>query len=1703
MHDSLRRLVAILAVVLGSEALAADAAAASTESPQLMAGAMAVDISPQTFPVRQNGGFLERTVDRVAEPLHARALVLRRDGVRLAIAVVDSCMLPRALCDDVKARVEREVGIARDRILISATHTHSAPGVMDYCLGSRADPAYTELLPPLIARAIQGAAGREEPAELGFTLVHAPDHTACRRWIRRLDRPDRDPFGQPTVGAMMHPGHQNPDYVGPSGPEDPALSMLAVRSVSGRPIAFLGNYSMHYFGVGGGLSPDFFGRFARRVAERLAPSDPAFVGILSQGTSGDIWRADYGQPRPKIDIETYTSELVDLALRAHRTLRYASDATLAMAEQRLTFRRRVPDQDRLTWAKSLLPDPSARPKNRPEVYAEQAFFIAENPTEEVVLQAVRIGELGITAIPCEVYALTGLELKARSPLQPTFNLSLANGAAGYIPPPEQHALGGYTTWPARTAGLEVEAEPKIVGHILKLLEQVAGEPQREPTTVHGQYPTMILSENPAAYWRLEEFRGALAKDSSGAGRHARIRPRAAFRLPGPVSSAFSREHKNHALHLVDGYLESAHRALGTDWSVELWFWNGVHDDDRKQRGTLLRRGADHLELAEAGDRDDTVLRAGTLRGQTPCPTAQWQHVVFVRAGDSLHVYLNGQPELEGKSSVLEGPTVESAAAPGTAAPGTATPGTAAPGTTTDDLLTIGSGAPRAPGLQGRIDEVSLFSRALTPNEVARHFNAAGLERPDPPESTPTKIDGSARPPIPPRSPSETLLATGIRDGFRLELVAAEPLVQDPVAIDWDQEGRLWVAEMADYPMGGPDANPGGRVRVLTDRDHDGRYDDATVFASGLSFPNGVFAWRRGAIVTAAPDILYLEDTTGSGQADRREVLYTGFLPGNQQLRVNGLRWGLDNWIYCASGGHHAGYGADRRIRSQRTGIELHLGSRDLRIRPADGSVQPQSGPAQFGRVRDDWGHWFGVQNSRPLWHYVLADHYAQRNPHLPAPSAKQQLRSVGPPLWPAKTPQKRYHSFEHAKHFTSACGPGIYRDELLFPRDGRTHAFTCDPFHSLVQHNVLSRNGVTFQAKVDTRPGQRDFFASTDRWCRPVMARTGPDGALWIVDMYRYVIEHPDWLPPVGKEELRPFYRAGDDRGRIYRVVPMDGGSRDTPVLARDNGAALVERLRDPNGIVRDLAQRTLVETANPGVLPKLETMGIEDARPLARVHALATLDGLGALTRSVVLSALRDPDPRVVRHAVRLAEPFAAAAEILEAAAQHAVSADPDTRLQLAHSLGEWKHARAGEALGKLAVRDHESPWIGAAIISSAIHHQDALAKALTTGPSPGLRTFAPQLLTLAIKTGAWNALARLVAPIVEPSTGTVQAWHLDALSTLLQTIESEGTTLEEMAARDSHLRSLPEQVERLLQRAPELARDASRADDVRRAAVLLLGRAATRASADHDLLKDILRTSVPSVVQVAAVARLRELGGDPDGVLLGWKSYVPAVRAAVFGAVLSHSDWTHAFLEAVRTEAVPADTVSAAERQRLVSLRDAPLAEFARSVLPGAAVGQRSATIATFLPALNLNGLQSRGQVIFAARCGACHVVDGVGKAIGPDLRALTDVSGHALLTAILDPNATVEPRYVAYSAVLTSGEVVHGLVTSETGNSLNLQLPDGSERALLRGAIEQLESSEKSYMPEGLEADLSLRDMADLIAFLRDAGSAVSDTRRPSAE
>jgi hypothetical protein len=640
----------------------------AAEVHSLRAGAAAVDISPVTLPALRNGSFLQASASRVDDPLHARALVISDGNETLAIVIVDSCMFPWTLCDEIKQLATKQTGIPTDRILISATHTHSAPAAM-MCLGCGRDDAYAKYVPARVAQAIAEAHQNLQPAKLGWAIVDEADLTNCRRWITRSDRMGIDPFGDRTVRALMHPGYQNPDYTSPAGPIDPWLSVLSVVSAKDEsPLCVMANLSMHYFGASRGFSADYFGEIARLLEARLGSNNDEsagrFVGIMSQGTSGDLHWMDYSRPRRGLSRQRYAADVAERILQACDTISHRANLSLAMAEKRLTIGLRTPSAERLKWAhpiNELRGD--APPRNRAEVYAKQAEWIHENPKAEVVLQAVRIGELGITAMPNEVYGITGLKLKRQSPLAATFNLELANGSAGYIPPPEQHRLGGYTTWPARSAGLDLQAEPLIVETLLGLLESVSEKKRQVLVDPASVYSRAVTDKKPIAYWRLGDMNSTQVTDALGL-HHAKYQGGVAMYLPGPSGSGFaapdSPDYGNRAVYLAGGHVEAHLPELKHEYTLSLWFWSALPADARNVTGTLLSSGDETLQIAGKGAGKESgrlVFRSGknSFTGETRIVTKQWHQVMITRAQQRVRVYLDGSadPEIDAQCEPTE------------------------------------------------------------------------------------------------------------------------------------------------------------------------------------------------------------------------------------------------------------------------------------------------------------------------------------------------------------------------------------------------------------------------------------------------------------------------------------------------------------------------------------------------------------------------------------------------------------------------------------------------------------------------------------------------------------------------------------------------------------------------------------------------------------------------------------------------------------------------------------------------------------------------------------------------------------------------------------------------------------------------------------------------------------------------------------------
>ncbi len=1402
------------------------------------AGAFAIDVSPTEFPVIVNGGMNERIADKLLDPLHARCLVLDDGSQQLAIVVVDSCMMPRVLLDEAKAMAEQATGIHTNRILISATHTHSAPAVMP-CLGSRRDEVYSRFLPNQIAKGIKLAQDRLAPARIGWAMGRDEKNVASRRWLMKPGSVRPNPFGQTGERVQMHPGYGNVNAIRPTGPVDPDVAVLSVQTRDGRPLALISNYSMHYVG-GPAVSADYFARFCDEIGKLIGAeqSPQPFVAMLSNGTSGDAWLLDHSKPKRKFDQSSIAKEVAQAAFEAYQKIEYHDWAPLVMEEKLLRLDVRMPSDDDLAQAEAMLATAKVRKDGKPptgvnmlaEVYAGETVTLRQMPpTRELKLQAIRIGDLGITAIPNEVYGSTGLAIKKQSPLGMTFNISLANGSEGYIPPPEQHALGGYTTWRARTSCLEVEAEPKIAKAVTELLQSVANKRTQEK----------------------------------------------------PVLS----------------------------------------------------------------------------------------------------------PSLKtGSKAILEG--------------------------------------------------------------------------------VPSPLDAR-----------KSLNYFHLHDNFRIELVAAEPMVVDPVAYDWGPDGKLWVVEMGDYPLGlDGQGKPGGRVRFLEDTTGDGNYDKSTLFAEDISFPNGITVWRDGVIVTCAPQILYLEDTDNDGLADVQKPLYTGLTEGNPQLRVNGLRWGLDGWLYCANGLSTVG-----EMQSVQTGDKLSLRGRDMRIRPDDGLLDPQLGSTQFGRNRDDWGNWFGVSNGNPMWHFVLADQYLRRNPHMTLPNCRRDVSiTPGKSIIYARSAKGVFFHESEVGHFTSANSTIVYRDELFGP-EFIQNAFVSEPVNNLIHREVMQPSGVTFTSQRAPEEQQSEFLASSDTWFRPNMIRTGPDGAIWIADFYREIIDHPQYIPK--EHHARLDFRKGDQLGRIYRVLPKGKKARPVPTLGGLSGAELAALLESPNGTFRDMVQKQIVWGERRDAVDALQTQARESERATCRLQSLWTLECLGELTPEVVIQALDDSHPGVRRGAVRLAEGKFEQVPALGAKLAKMVN-DPDAqlRLQLACSLGEWHDSRAAQALAQLGRQDDHQPLMRAAVISSIrADNVGAVVEAMLSAGGDLPESLVGQLLAVAIGYQQESVAVSGFDVLATPTAEGYTTWQLGALVALSDKLWTQKRSLAEIATS--------EKLDQLFQYIRQLVGDSEGSLGQRVRALRLLGHQGERGEEDRQLLGSLLIPQEPVAIQTAAVDTLSHLAGKriPTILLENWSSHSPRLRTQVLAALLRRTDWTGDVLDKIEQAKIGSGEFDATQRNQLINHRDVAIRKRAATLLGQSVNADRQKVVREWESALALHGDYLKGAAVFTKHCTTCHQLEGLGHVVGPDLAALSDKSRRTLLLSILDPSRSIDARYLNYVVVTDEGRAYSGILVQESGASITLKTPDGKEQVILRKSLEEMQCTGKSMMPDGLEKDLTPQKLADLMAYV----------------
>ncbi|MPY88804.1 MAG: c-type cytochrome [Luteitalea sp.] len=957
----------------------------------------------------------------------------------------------------------------------------------------------------------------------------------------------------------------------------------------------------------------------------------------------------------------------------------------------------------------------------------------------------------------------------------------------------------------------------------------------------------------------------------------------------------------------------------------------------------------------------------------------------------------------------------------------------------------------------------------------------------------------------PLSPQEALAGFQLEPGYRIELVAAEPLVVDPVAMAFDERGRMYVVEGRGYPdpLEGSGSPPSakGVIALLEDANGDGRYDKRTDFVEGLRYPNGIMPWDGGVFVSCAPDLFYFKDTTGDGRADVRKVVLTGFdATRTAQIRFSHPTLGIDNWVYLTSGLNGGKVTAPTYPR--RPPVEF-AGS-DSRFNPFTFEFELTGGKGQFGLTFDDFGRRFICANRHPVWHVVLEPHYLKRNPHLAFSETVHEVSKVGPEavVWPisADMTTASFHpslmSTPHAGTFTAASGVHIHRGDAL-PKDHYGSIFICESAQNLVQRQDRESTGATFTSK-PAREGV-EFLASADNWFRPVFATNGPDGALYVVDMYRENIDHPQYVPEASRSLLD--FEGGKQYGRIYRIVAADWKRESKRFdLARASVEELSQTLEHPNAWWRETAQRLLVERQDRAALSHLRQLLRTGRRAAARVHALWTLEGLQGLENSQILQALQDEHVGVRENAVRLAEKrLAESNELLSRLLVLANDPDARVRFRVALALGETDDPQATNALANMARRDGDQLWARAAVLSSIGKRSNEFLRAFAASPPASTEITAAVMEDLGQIFGAGQSPERCVELILHITDPVNEfSWQPAALAGIAEGLRTRGLgqgTSSPLTALVSgstpKAREARARLKALLQRSSAVALDERQPPELRLAAIGLLGYG-TYASAGK-ALEQLLEPQHPSEIQMAVVRSLGRLDDSVAGPALvkpaRWQTYTPQIRETVLSVLMAEPRHLPALLGAIEKGDVAPTALGPSRRTQLLKHRDTAIQERAVKVFADMESGDRMQAYEQLREkVLSLTGRADDGEQVFATHCAACHAFGGNGGRLGPDLSGISNQPADAILLHVLVPDYEITPGFDAYLVETRDGRTLYGLLESESATSITLRDASNEQYVLLRSNIISMSASPNSLMPNELERVMSPRKLADLIAYLK---------------
>ena len=977
-------------------------------------------------------------------------------------------------------------------------------------------------------------------------------------------------------------------------------------------------------------------------------------------------------------------------------------------------------------------------------------------------------------------------------------------------------------------------------------------------------------------------------------------------------------------------------------------------------------------------------------------------------------------------------------------------------------------------------------------------------------------------------PEEALSTFTIPPGFKIELIASEPLISDPVDMEIDEFGNMYVVEMHGYPL---DKSGSGNIILLKDSDGDGTMDKRIVFADKLILPAGVMRWKKGIMVSDAPNLLYLEDTDNDGKADIRDTILSGFALSNPQHNTNNPMYGLDNWIYVA----HQGATSTREYKEEfgDEGSEIIFpGSTNapklaknakglsIRFQPDKKTIETLSYQSQFGHAFDQWGNWFGCNNSNQGYHEVIANRYFQRNKGLLISNSIHSMSDHlnAPEVFPTTTHPDR-QLLTDVGVMTSGCGITVY-DGAAFPAPfDKNISFVAEPVSNLVHVDAISDQGTSFKASAILK--NKEFLSSTDAWSRPVNFYVGPDGALYVLDYYRRVIESPEWMSEQAVKAGGLY--DGKDMGRIYRISATDQKAATWIKglkLGNESSEKLVEHLGSDNKWWRTNAQRLLVDRNDKKAVPALLEMAKNPESSMGRLHALWTLEGIAELSPALIEQALTDKEAGIRINAIKLAElHLQDSPKLLKSLLSLQNDKDPKVRLQLLLTLGYDDSRESAIVRNKLLFQDINDQWIQIAALTASSSQTESILSEVLKKYNPAIPAYSSlvQRLATMIANGAdSNTIKKLIQQSVNNKSGKQYDWQGAMLEGLAKGIESHKSkspeSINDLKSEQSlliktffghasegvrkgsleMLRAIglsdEAETKMALEKSLKIMADRSLSDKVRTESINFIG--LTDPTPHTSSLKNLIVPQEQPTVQLAALKTLSKVPGTlvSEYVLQKWALLTPEIRDAAIGTFLGNNERINLLLNAIEKNKVQASSVSFGRSVQLMQNKDDLLRNRARTLFTKNEEEGKKVNKA-YQEALDLKGDATNGQSVYMQNCAICHQVRGkMGINFGPDLGTIHNWTAEIIMANILDPNISISSGYDLWNVELKNGESHQGIIATETDVAITLKNNGKLEKTINRQDIKEIKSMEISAMPSGLEKQINKQEMADLLAFLR---------------